>query len=184
MTKRGLSAIDGLGAFAVRHAEVTATTYDAYGNYLVTLDTTDTGTVGRLRVQFAAAASCLPVWRDFDVLTQSAYDAIFGAAAVGYATPTNITGGTLTTVTALTNLPAVPANWLTAAGIATSALNGKGDWRLSSGYAAQKLRFELTKLQTGGLAAPYSSAFSIKAVLLDGSVITLLRGDAQITTSP
>jgi hypothetical protein len=48
----------------------------------------------------------------------------------------------------------------------------------------QKLRFELTMLQTGGLVAPYSSAFSIKAVLRDGSVVTLLRGDAQITTSP
>lgn len=87
------------GALAVRHATVTATTYDAYGNYLVTLDTTDTGTVGRLLVQFAAAASCLPVWRDFDVITQSAYDALFGSSAVGYATPTNITAGTIGTVT-------------------------------------------------------------------------------------
>jgi hypothetical protein len=32
------------------------------------------------------------------------------------------------TVTTLTNLPAIPNNWLTAAGIAAAALNGKGDW--------------------------------------------------------
>lgn len=40
--------------------------------------------------------------------------------------------GTLTTVTNLTNLPAIPSNWLTAAGIAAAALNGKGDWALAS----------------------------------------------------
>ena len=34
------------------------------------------------------------------------------------------------TVTTLTNLPAITANWLTAAGINASALNGKGDWNI------------------------------------------------------
>ena len=52
------------------------------------------------------------------------------------ASTTNITGGTITTVTNLTNLPSIPANWLTASGINAGALNGKGDWLLSSGYTA------------------------------------------------
>jgi hypothetical protein len=52
------------------------------------------------------------------------------------ASPTNITAGTITTTTNLTNLPAIPDNWLTAAGIAASALNGKGDWLLSSSYTS------------------------------------------------
>src|ERR1043165_7512568 len=40
------------------------------------------------------------------------------------------------TVTNLTNLPAIPSNWLTAAGIAASALNGKGDWNIGkTGYS-------------------------------------------------
>lgn len=38
------------------------------------------------------------------------------------ATPTNITAGTITTTTNLTNLPAVTSNWLTAAGLATDAV--------------------------------------------------------------
>lgn len=39
------------------------------------------------------------------------------------------------TVTTLTNLPAITANWLTAAGIAATALNGKGDWNIGkTGY--------------------------------------------------
>jgi hypothetical protein len=40
----------------------------------------------------------------------------------GLATPTNITAGTITTATNLTNLPTIPANWLTAAGLATDAV--------------------------------------------------------------
>jgi hypothetical protein len=52
------------------------------------------------------------------------------------ANTTNITAGVMTTVTTLTNLPAIPANWLTAAGIAASALNGKGDWLTVGGYTA------------------------------------------------
>jgi hypothetical protein len=42
----------------------------------------------------------------------------------------------IATVTNLTNLPSIPANWITAAGINAGALNGKGDWLLSSGYTA------------------------------------------------
>lgn len=40
------------------------------------------------------------------------------------------------TITTLSNLPSIPANWITAAGINASAFNGKGDWLLSSGYTA------------------------------------------------
>ena len=58
------------------------------------------------------------------------------AETTGLATPTNITAGTITTVTTLTNLPAITANWLTAAGITAAALNGKGDWNVGkTGYA-------------------------------------------------
>lgn len=46
---------------------------------------------------------------------------------------TNGSGG-VTTVVSLTNLPAITTGWITAAGIAAGALNGKGDWLLSSGY--------------------------------------------------
>jgi len=52
------------------------------------------------------------------------------------ASTTNITGGTITTTTNLTNLPAITSNWLTAAGIAAGALNGKGDWNIGkTGYS-------------------------------------------------
>ncbi len=70
------------GALTIRHATVTATTYDAYGMYLVTLDTTDTNTLGAVRVAFAAAASCLPVWQDFQVVPANVYDSQVAGSTV------------------------------------------------------------------------------------------------------
>jgi hypothetical protein len=43
-----------------------------------------------------------------------------------------LSGTTLGTVTTLTNLPAAPNNWLTAAAVAAAALVGKGDWLTAS----------------------------------------------------
>lgn len=76
------------GALTIRHASVTASTYDAYGNYIVTLDTTDTNTCGRLRMQFSEAATCLPVFQDFMVVEEEVFDDLFAASAVGYLKPT------------------------------------------------------------------------------------------------
>jgi len=62
-----------------------------------------------------------------DIATDAITAASLKADAVteiqnGLATPTNITAGTITTVTNLTNLPAITTNWLTAAGIAADAV--------------------------------------------------------------
>lgn len=70
------------GALTIRHATVTTTTYDAYGMYLVTLDTTDTNTLGALRVAFAAAGSCLPVWQDFQIVPANIYDSQVAGSTV------------------------------------------------------------------------------------------------------
>jgi len=62
------------GTLAVRHATVTASVYDAHGLYKVTLDTTDVGTLGKLRMIYTDAATCLPVWMDFMVVPAAIYD--------------------------------------------------------------------------------------------------------------
>jgi len=50
--------------------------------------------------------------------------------------PVTHTSAVVPTVTTLTNLPSIPANWLTAAGIAAAALDGKGDWTVGkTGYS-------------------------------------------------
>lgn len=157
------------GALTIRHATVTATTYDAYGNYRVTLDTTDTDTIGTLRMQFIETATCLPVWLDFDVVDELVYDTLFGTVAL--ATTTNITAGTVTTATNLTNLPAITANWLTAAGIAAAALNGKGDWNIGkTGYALSSAGVQAV---WDALTSALTTAGSIGKLLVDNINATL-----------
>lgn len=80
------------GALTIRHATVTATTYDAYGMYRVTLDTTDTNTLGTLRMAFNEAATCLPVWQDFMVLPANIYDSIVSGSDLIDVSMTQILG--------------------------------------------------------------------------------------------
>jgi len=75
------------------------------------------------------------------------------------------TGAVIPTVTTLTNLPSIPANWLTAAGIASNAitaakiaaaaLNGKGDWNIGkTGYSLSQAfpsNFSNLSITAGGL---------------------------------
>ena len=62
----------------------TAPTYDETGEYNVELSVNDTDTVGRLRVIFEEAATTLPVWQDYQVISQPVYDALYATGAVGY----------------------------------------------------------------------------------------------------
>lgn len=66
-------------AAAIRHQNVTASVLDAYGMFKVTLDTTDTNTVGMLDVLMAEAATFLPVHKTFMVLPANVYDSLMGA---------------------------------------------------------------------------------------------------------
>jgi len=59
----------------VRHAAVTASIYDSYGNYRITLDTTDTNTLGILRIQYGDT-SCHVVWQDFTIVPSNVYNSI------------------------------------------------------------------------------------------------------------
>jgi hypothetical protein len=67
------------GDAAVRHQPVTASVADDYGMMRVTLDATDTGTLGTLRMSFAKAATYLPVWADFMVVPANVWDSLYGA---------------------------------------------------------------------------------------------------------
>ena len=68
------------GNIIARNATVTTTTYDEMGLYVVTLDATDTGTLGTLKIIFEEAATCLPVWQDFMIVPANVWDSMFGAS--------------------------------------------------------------------------------------------------------
>lgn len=79
------------------------------------------------------------------------------------------------TVTTLTNLPSIPSNWLTAAGISAGALNGKGDWLLASSYTTPPTTAAIATAVWTDLTASsdFTTAGSIGKLLaalhLDGS---------------
>jgi len=55
--------------------DATTCTHDELGVYDCPLDATDTATVGRLRIDVAAAGA-LPVWQEYTVLPAAVYDAL------------------------------------------------------------------------------------------------------------
>lgn len=71
LSKAGASA-------AIRHAPVTASVVDSYGMMKVTLDATDTDTVGTLDVLFAKGATYLPVHKCFEVVPANVFDSLMG----------------------------------------------------------------------------------------------------------
>ncbi len=99
------------------------------------------------------------------------------------ANTTNITAGTMTTTTNLTNLPSIPNNWLTAAGIAANALNGKGDWELSSSYPTN---FSALAISVGGAVTVGTitdkTGYSLTAAY-DPAKTAAQAGDAMTLTS-
>lgn len=103
-----------------------ATADGSGGMYSLTFDATDTATVGEL-MGSVKVAGALVVFFKFTVLEEAVYDAQFAASAAGYQIPiwssasatVNLSG---TTVANLTNLPAMPTDWLTSTGLAASAV--------------------------------------------------------------
>jgi hypothetical protein len=64
---------------------IAGATIDENGYYVVPLDTTDTNTLGNLRIAITEAGALL-VWQDFMVVNANTWDAFFGAGTL------NVTG--------------------------------------------------------------------------------------------
>lgn len=65
------------GGAAAQKNDSTSATHLAGGHYKIPLNTTDTNTVGRLRI-YVNEAGALPVWRDFMVVPANVYDSLIG----------------------------------------------------------------------------------------------------------
>jgi hypothetical protein len=86
------------GAFAQTN-NATGATHDENGYYGIPLDTTDTGTLGRLRVAVNETGA-LPVWQDFMIVPANVYEALVTGvewlAVTGLQADFSISGTTLT----------------------------------------------------------------------------------------
>jgi hypothetical protein len=98
--------------------DATTCAHEGDGLYMCELDATDTNTVGQLCL-WVHVATALIVRHDFQITEEATYDALFAASALGPATPTNITAGTITTATNVTTVNGLAANVITAAATAT-----------------------------------------------------------------
>ena len=81
-------------------------THDEAGWYTITLDATDSATVGRLQLSVAVSGA-LPVFAEFQVLEEAIYDALFAASATGALPATLVQGGINTTSGTITTLDAL-----------------------------------------------------------------------------
>lgn len=82
------------GAFATRTA--TAISYDSNGWYAVTLDTTDTGTLGPLIIKSDSSGTYLPVWKEFIVVTSNVYNSLVAGTALLNVSTSAMAAGTIT----------------------------------------------------------------------------------------
>jgi hypothetical protein len=118
------------GSFAQKN-DTGSCTHMENGNYSCALNTTDTGTVGVLRVHVNESGA-LPVWRDFMVLTADAYDALVNNSGNG------IRG----------NVQAIAASVITATSIATDAITAA---KIASG-AITAAKFAASAIDAAALA--------------------------------
>ena len=89
-------------------------THDEEGWYTITLDATDTNTVGMLQLFCHIEASALPVYHEFDVIEEAVYVDMFASSAAGYAGITEMAA-------AQTDLDTLTAGVTLAAGAVTDA---------------------------------------------------------------
>lgn len=133
VSKNGENLIDRNDATVPAHDEV--------GFYDIVLSTTDTDTLGTLRILFSGDTINLPIWQDFMVVPANVWDSMFGAdnldvnttqvggqtaSAAGtvtfpgtIASTTNITAGTIATAT---NVTTISANGIAVGSFATDSI--------------------------------------------------------------
>ncbi len=127
-------------------------THVAGGRYSAVLDDTDTDTVGILEIDVHVSGA-LPVRRQYYVVEEAVYDAFFAASAVG--------------------IPSIPANWITASGLAADAGTEIADAVLSRSVSTVE-----------GTAAEHTLCTIILALLensISGTTLTIKRTNGSTT---
>jgi hypothetical protein len=92
------------------------------GHYSLSLTTSDVDTVGTAEIVIDDTVNACPM-KEIQVVEPATYDVLFADAAPGPASPTNITAGTIATVTNVTTVNGLAAGVITAASIATGAID-------------------------------------------------------------
>ena len=114
------------GGAAAQKNDSTSATHLAGGHYKIPLNTTDTNTLGRLRL-YVNESGALPVWRDFMVLPANTYDSLVGGSDYLDVSAVQIAGSAVSTTTAQIGVNVVQISEdATAANNAESFFDGTG----------------------------------------------------------
>lgn len=116
------------GAWAQKNAAQTLS-HEENGNYEVTLDATDTNTLGLLRLHVHESGA-LPVWEDFTVIPANVYDSLIGGSDT---LDVQVTGMGANVITS----SAINADAITATGFAADAANEIADALLNRANAIE-----------------------------------------------
>jgi hypothetical protein len=173
------------------------------GCYRVELSDTDTNTLGRLRIIFEEAATCLPVWMDFMVMPSNTYNSLIldtEALAINVA---EWKGGTVPATT-ITGVPEVDVTYyggtLQTTGedvsnkVATILLDtgelqtNQGNWLTATGFATPTNITAATGITVATMGANTITAASIATGAIDAdsiaaNALTSAKIDADAITA-
>lgn len=154
------------GAYAQTNNAAGAT-HDEKGNYGVPLDTTDTNTLGTLRVHIHESGA-LPVWQDFMVVPANVWDSLFGADKLQVHAD-EITAGLITAAAiadGAIDAGAIASDAITAAKIADGAID-------AGAIAADAIT--AAKIADGAIDAATFAAGAINAAAIASDAITAAK---------
>lgn len=155
------------GDFAQTHNAAGAT-HDEFGYYDITLDTTDTNTLGRLRVAVSESGA-LPVWQDFLVVTANVYDTLCSTDTFDVNVATIATDSLTADALKADAVTKIQANLALEATL--TAIKGAG-WTTET-LAAIDVLIDAIKAKTDLLDV---SSVTVNSPI-SGTTITILRGD-------
>ena len=133
-------------------------THDEAGWYTITLDATDTATVGRLQLSVAVTGA-LPVFAEYQVLEEVVYDALFAASATGALPATLVQGGINTTSGTLTTLDALDTAQDTQHGTTQSSVSSVGTLVTTVDTVVDGIATQIGTAGNGLSAVPWNAAW-------------------------
>src|SRR5512142_798997 len=149
ITQAGVRLTKNGGAFAQSHNPAASGTHDENGYYGIQLDSTDTNTLGRLKVAILVTGA-LPVWQDFVVVASNVFDSLIGGGAnllvdvpgqvgvSGTVVASAVQGG-FVTVSGTVVASAVQGGTVSVSGtVVVGTNNDKSDYLLAAAYDAAK----------------------------------------------
>lgn len=162
-------------------------THRVSGFYSFTFDATDTATVGELEVVIAESGALL-VKKTFWVLEEAVYDALFAAAAPGFATDSLVTAAA-NTILGILGTPAVTvSDDIGAISVGSGGLDAPG-MRAALGLASANLDTQLAAIQSDAdniqtrlPAALVSGRIDASVGAMAANVMTAAAAASDLTT--